>query len=527
MPSALANYGTNRAPFASEKHSGKPRNYPEVRMDFFKTFFSNALSGVSNLLVYIAIVALFAAGLIRCIAPVMHTRGTLRRAIRSIRSAGDTKYAWQKDDFLGKGTLFSHWSEYLNNLFFADGVYHNASNVEDYINEETVIYGPGRASFSDALPGLMTSLGFLGTLIGLARGLSGFSMGDSAAVQQSIVTLIPGMRFAFTTSIFGVVGSVLFTLITRATYGSTEHTLKAFYSAMSRHAGVLSVDPMTQIAIYQQEQTALIQTMAKDLNGTFTENMADAVHQAIDPLNQSFKNFVNVSTKEQMRFMDAVMQRFADRLDDSMRSRLQHFGEVLDETSRLQQESCVVVRASLAGAKDALEDLQQMQRVSRELLNGLAGYAQQLTDARAQADDAYLRVASTVEQMEIVSRQQSNYLKSVSTAQAELSRSVDAMQTAAADLRASAASVEKVYKQAGDALREDFSATMDSYRDYVNQFTQRVDYLAGNISGALNQLPDAVAETNARLLDQVDRLTDAMVRAQQALEDTIDRIYRG
>ena len=43
-------------------------------MDFFKTFFSNALSGVSNLLVYIAIVALFAAGLIRCIAPVMHTR---------------------------------------------------------------------------------------------------------------------------------------------------------------------------------------------------------------------------------------------------------------------------------------------------------------------------------------------------------------------------------------------------------------------------------------------------------------------
>ena len=487
-------------------------------MDFFKTFFSNALSGVSNLLVYAGIVALFVAGMVRCIAPVMHTRGTLRRAIRSIRSAGDTKYAWQKDDFLGKGTLFSHWSEYLNNLFFADGVYHNASNVEDYINEETVIYGPGRSSFADALPGLMTSLGFLGTLIGLARGLSGFSMGDSAAVQQSIVTLIPGMRFAFTTSIFGVVGSVLFTLITRAVYGSTEHTL---------NAGVLSVDPMTQIAIYQQEQTALIQTMAKDLNGAFTENMADAVHKAIEPLNQSFKNFVSVSTKEQMRFMDAVMQRFADRLDESMKSKLQHFGDVLDETSRLQQENCVVVRASLAGTKEALADLKQLQALSRDSMEGLADYVQQLNDSRAQADDAYLRVASTVEQMEIVARQQNNYLKSVSTAQAEMARAVEAMSKASTDLRAAAADVEKTYRQAGDALKQDFSSTMDGYRDYVNQFTQRVDYLSSKISESLQQMPDAVAETNGRLLDQVDRLTGAMVQAQRALEDTADRIYRG
>ena len=130
-------------------------------MNFFQSFFQNALSGVSNLVVYVAIVVLFVVGLVRCIAPVVHTRGTLRRAIRSIRSQGDKKYAWQQDDFLGKGALYPHWSEYLNNLFFADGVYHNASNVEDYINEETVMYGPGRASFAESLPGLMTSLGLM------------------------------------------------------------------------------------------------------------------------------------------------------------------------------------------------------------------------------------------------------------------------------------------------------------------------------------------------------------------------------
>ena len=68
---------------------------------------------------------------------------------------------------------------------------------------------------------------------------------------------------------------------------------------------------------------------------------------------------------------------------------------------------------------------------------------------------------------------------------------------------------------------------MDAYRDYVNQFTQRVDYLTDSISGALQAMPDAVNEANNRFLDQVDRMTDAMVQAQRALEVTADRIYRG
>ena len=168
-----------------------------------------------------------------------------------------------------------------------------------------------------------------------------------------------------------------------------------------------------------------------------------------------------------------------------------------------------------------------MQTLSREILTGLAGYAQQLSDARRQSDDAYMRVASSVEQMEIVSRQQNNYLKTVSAMQADLTRVTEDLQKAAADLRGAAGSIEKVHIQANQSLQDEFNSTMDAYRDYVNQFTQRVDYLASNISRSLEGMPDAVAEANNRFLDQVDRLTDAMVQARRALEETADRIYRG
>ena len=148
-------------------------------------------------------------------------------------------------------------------------------------------------------------------------------------------------------------------------------------------------------------------------------------------------------------------------------------------------------------------------------------------DARGEADGAYARVAAAADQINEITRRQDGYLKTVSTMQADVGRLADAMQKAASELRASAASVERSHIQANKALQEEFGSTMDAYRDYVNQFTQRVDYLASNISGALQAMPDAVSEANNRFLDQVDRMTDAMVQAQRALEVTADRLYRG
>ena len=513
-------------------------------LEYMRGMIAGSLTSAPSVVIYIAIIVLFILGLIRCVLPVYHNRRLIGKAIRSIRNGGDKKYAWQEDEFLGKGALFAHWSDYLNNLFFADGRYHNASNVEDYINEETVIYGPGRISFAEALPGLLTSLGFLGTLIGLAQGLSGFSMTDSAAVQESIVTLIPGMRYAFMTSIFGVVGSVLFTLITRLVYGSTEHTLTQFYSAMSRHAGVLSVEPLTQIAIYQQEQTALIKSMAKDINNKYTE----AITKSLEPMNETMKGFVNGISREQARLIDSVLQRFMERLNESLNGSLKRYGETLDETSRLQKENSEAVRASLSGAADVFNDLTETRRIVQELLEGVSTYVDQLNATLKQADDAYNRMSAAVEKMEIVSRQESDYLRSVGALQADLEKSTRALTEkldqvadalsksldASADrLGQSAKSMEEasqalvgVHADAARQVRDELNTTLDAYRDYVNQFTQRVDYLSTNIAQSLEQMPGAVNESSNRFLDQVDALTETLEQAERAIDAAVGRMYR-
>ena len=510
----------------------------------FLEILKGLLSGsVLNLLVYAVIVFVFILGLVKCIAPVLHNRRLLRRAIRNIRAGEDAKQSWQEDDFLGKGVLNAHWSQYLNNLFFADGVYHNASNVEDYINEETVIHGPGRGSFSEAVPSVLVSIGFLGTLIGLAQGLSGFSMADSEAVMDSIVTLIPGMRYAFLTSIFGVVGSVAFTLLTRAVHGSTEHTLRDFYGAMSRHAGVLSVDPMTQVAIYQQEQTMLIKNLSQNLSN----DLAQAVGQAVEPLNQNFKNFVTVNTREQMRFLDAVVTRFMDRMDDMLGGQIKHLSRVMEDAARAQEDSLASVRMSLAETGDMLASIREVTRIADDMVRANAAYIQDLRENQQQSADAYGRIASSVEQMDLISRQQAAYLKSVSAMHADVTRSVDQMTSslsafadrmaeqgaaattgmlkAGAELRAAGAELKDIHRSATASITNELKITLDAYQDYVNQFTQRVDYLAGGINSSLSRLPGAVDDAANQLLDQVDHLSQALERAQRALSAAADQLY--
>ena len=148
--------------------------------------------------------------------------------------------------------------------------------------------------------------------------------------------------------------------------------------------------------------------------------------------------------------------------------------------------------------------------------------------------------------MDLVSRRQNEYLKTISAMQTEITRSVDAMTTAvkqfgarfnednaaaaqamqkaAGDLKQAGAQIQAVQTGAVKAIEAEISNTLDAYRDYVNQFTQRVDYLASGITESLSGMPQAVNDTADEFLARVDRLSRTMEQAQRALEDAIGRL---
>ena len=94
------------------------------------------------------------------------------------------------------------------------------TNVEDYINDDTAIHGPGNATLAELIPNLLTSLGILGTFMGLSSGLATLDFADSARLIEGIPTLLSGMKFAFYTSVAGISCSLIFNMLNRISQGS-------------------------------------------------------------------------------------------------------------------------------------------------------------------------------------------------------------------------------------------------------------------------------------------------------------------
>ena len=130
-----------------------------------------------DMVIYAAIVLVAATALARCTMPLSRVAARLRRAARTIvteSKQNKEKKSWNDMHFLGD-SLSATWADFLQNAEMRDA-HGETCDVTQYINEDTVIYALGRTGFAGLAPGVMTSLGILGTFLGLVMGLSGLSL---------------------------------------------------------------------------------------------------------------------------------------------------------------------------------------------------------------------------------------------------------------------------------------------------------------------------------------------------------------
>jgi len=90
--------------------------------------------------------------------------------------------------------------------FIAAWIYVANSKIEDL---------PKRRKWIDQLPTIISTLGVLGTFLGITKGLMSF---DTATLDQSIPVLLDGLKTAFFTSLLGMSGSLVLNRIVSAKF---------------------------------------------------------------------------------------------------------------------------------------------------------------------------------------------------------------------------------------------------------------------------------------------------------------------
>lgn len=396
-------------------------------------------------------------------------------------------------------------------------------DIEDYINESEVDSIFGRR-LVELIPDVLTSLGILGTFIGLVFGLKNFEPSNYEAMTASVSSLVNGIKVAFLTSIYGLSLSLVFGYGTKAGYSDLMNSLQRFLDKF-HHFVIPSAEAEARniMVNYQSEQTEAIAKMTEQ----FSEHLANSFEKVITPsfrkMNQSMDILTETMAKGQEEMMSGLLEDFLQKMRSSFQLQFDNFNEALDELTKAQN---TLTDNTKTLYRDMAQDLRSvfdnestgMQGIVREMG---AMHKEYLTSAQ-QTMDMNQQYAESLNQNY---RQVVSYLQDAEQSSAKFW--VACNQAMQKYVSAASVSVEgfAAASQHNSNLYEANEKLVESYNQRMQEFVQYQKLTAKTMEQVQNLLynivtsPDATHKTNIRNMAVNNSNRDLLLGIQKTLEE--------
>ena len=330
------------------------------------TIITQVVDKLSGVLVYGAIALVMLVGILKCIYPVLRNSALLSRAIMKLErsAAGSERPIWREARFLGRA-LRPEWQRFLLNAGQLD-LRGMPCNTQEYINEDTVVYKPGHAQLAELIPSLLTSLGILGTFMGLMAGLSNLDLNDATKTIQSIPTLLLGMKFAFATSVAGIICSLAFNMANRMAVGHAFKALDAFDEAFYELAMPRPLDPEVQMICQKQDDEMNLQRAADQISGQMAAAVEMGVSRAVHPMTLSMDNFIKGVSRDQVEGVQRIVNQFISQMNAAMNGQAAALADTLTQINQNQAAAQQSLQRTMRVAESLVEDAKRIQQSSHD-----------------------------------------------------------------------------------------------------------------------------------------------------------------
>ena len=459
---------------------------------------SAILPKVTDYIVYAAIAIVTLIGVFKCLIPLWRTTGALRHAIGELQQdAGKTggKPVWQENGFVGK-RLRGIWMRFLQNAEQLDrrGL---PTNVEDYINDDTVTHGPGNATLAELIPSLLTSLGILGTFMGLSNGLSSLNISDASALIEGIPNLLSGMKFAFGTSVAGISCSLIFNMLNRISQGSSYRTIDDFVSSFTQLAMSRPLDNDVQLICQNQDRNHMLAEVTGSMADRLADSMGTAISQALSPVAESMDRFLVGTTRQQIDGVNYIVNGFIREMNASLSGQFLEMGRIMTSINQNQTLSADSVRTSLQSVKGIVANAESLQNVTASIMERFDSYMAQMNRNDRRDENFENNAAELLEQMRRNSQEQAATLTVIRQYQEELTRNLNSFREKTGenirDMRADRVSTRNEMSKAGKSVAEaaaNLAGTCEKF--------------AGTVAGSFNESLQNFASTTHTMLKKLD-----------------------
>lgn len=416
-------------------------------------------------------------------------------------------------------------------------------------------------------PGTLVGLGLLGTFFGLMVGINGFKGGSSQELMDSINRLLPGMWMAFTTSVFGMVSSILFTIYYKWTLNRLRRQLLRVNEALDEAnyiddtallAGMVrkQLDSISASLVYVTDDGQsvplgqLAGMIGKRLDGisdslvyVTDDGTSVPVGQAVREIlansqeqTKALKSFSTDLAEELQNVMDEVMGK---QMEEKLMPALQKIADNIDDVGRKVQSPASEMVGNVV---DKLE--KWMTDAVDNFNNGLSGSAKtELENLASQLGTATKALADVPKDMADISKTLRDSTEDVRKAITDMSNAssdanADAMKKmqeqidhATASINNGVDSVKGVMDQITAASKNSAQDIATKMTDAMNRMTNTLDTVTGNVADAVRSkletmsgdLAKKQADMQKAAQDAVAQISNTSTKANDAAVNSINQ----
>ena len=466
---------------------------------------------------------------------------------RAFRDAADEL----KDIFQSPGKIDTSKLSSLNGIFhhrylddkmqaFTDTISQSQEgigDIEEYLNEEDVDEHIHKRLL-EMVPDIFTSLGILGTFVGLVWGLKNFEPSNYEAMTTSVASLVDGIKVAFLTSIYGIARSIVYSCGMKSEYSSLTSNLQSFLDRF--HTYVMPTaesESMNILVASQKNQTAAMEQMAEK----FSVQMADSFEKVITPtfqkMNDSLDVLVNSVTKCQEDAIKEILDTFLKEMNLSFKTQFEDFGRALTQLKDAQTDNTnYTTNLYQSMSRQLSEAYAEHEHMMRSMLEDTSAAQKDYLDmaGRILKDNQAIQKEQQADYQHLA-----DYLKEAESSSAKFW--VACNQTMQKYVEAAAQGMDKItasgkrnaeLAQANQQVVAEFDARLQEFMNYQKLSYKTMDQvrrLLADISAAgssKNVTLTAGQMTQKQSFDKLEELLEQQGDQQQALLEELNRNLR-
>lgn len=419
-------------------------------------------------------------------------------------------------------------------------------------------------------PSILTSLGILGTFIGLLFAVLLFDSTSSESIRESINSLLSGMGTAFFTSVFGMLFSVIFLCVERKRYNTLCNSVDNLCDRMDaayHKSSVQLVD--TRLKDISEQISGVQLTFGDDLEKVFDkkvtpvldeiskklENPAQAV---VDGLIQEFKNLTNgladtltekvngkmTELMDQFILATDAMKEIPESINTATDNLLKSSGESIETQKTFTEETQKRVEKLAEDLSNAVKN--QMTSIQEQFNNAtsaLKGIPEEIAGSVEAQKDVTAEFAGQIENLKSIESIYSAAIERITSANSDLADAKSNIATLTSKITAAASSIENASSgmvKSNDKMLKDFEDIYELNRDVTDQvktYSERIKGIEGGLKSIFSEIEKGLssyATTSSKnmqgLLDVfTNSVTDACHQISNAtapLHETIGEIFK-